>query len=816
MFTISTVTQRTSDTGHPLLLLQSNHGDKYLIGNVSEGAQRAVTENKIRLSKLSNIFLTGQLDWFNVGGLPGLILTIADQGREKLCLHYGSPLLDYVVATWRSFIFRFRIGLSNRIAPEDPYRDDVVEVTTHCIRSGAGETHLSRNSFLRSIVGKMFPRDADPAATASQEPFVNVNLPQVDLQQSTTCYEIAFKPIRGKFKVQEAIKLGVPKGPSFAILAKGGTVTLDSGAKVTPEQVLESQRKFAKILVVDIPDNSYLSELYTKFKGYDATDLGVVYYFLADSVVISPELLKFMELFHGNSSVNHIVSHKNLSLNNIAFRGSAVTTLKLKSLQNTSYNLPRVDQLFSKDFYDCFQINTPEGCTVVQENETPLSSSIPRENIHVLSKHTTVTISPFTPLRDPLHCDITAAEDTFSWEHLYNEHIKPLELPSKPTYEKLITQEIDINHFNSGDSNKEDHVEIVTLGTGSALPSKYRNVISTLLKVPFRDTDGQLSQRMVLLDAGENTMGTLNRMFSSCQVRDIFQNLKLMYLSHLHADHHLGIVSILLKWYEVNRDIADSRLFLVVPWQYNNFVREWLKLEAPEVLSRITYISNEHFISGTNIRLETKPLNWDELELSADGSRGSPPKKKRLDESSSFRDLVSIRELYKKLHMKQIQTCRAIHCNWAYSSTMEFELDAVRSFKVSYSGDTRPNVRNFANGIGQGSDLLIHEATLDNELTEDAVKKRHCTINEAIEVSNAMRAKKLILTHFSQRYPKAPSVDGNLAVFAREYCFAFDGMIIDYEILGDQMSILPYLGKVFVEEQKEEEETAGEGELVDT
>lgn len=128
------------------------------------------------------------------------------------------------------------------------------------------------------------------------------------------------------------------------------------------------------------------------------------------------------------------------------------------------------------------------------------------------------------------------------------------------------------------------------------------------------------------------------------------------------------------------------------------------------------------------------------------------------------------------------------------------------TFKVSYSGDTRPNIEKFSLEIGYNSDLLIHEATLENQLLEDAVKKKHCTINEAIGVSNKMNARKLILTHFSQRYPKLPQLDNNIDVMAREFCFAFDSMIVDYEKIGEQQRIFPLLNKAFVEEKEEEED----------
>lgn len=73
---------------------------------------------------------------------------------------------------------------------------------------------------------------------------------------------------------------------------------------------------------------------------------------------------------------------------------------------------------------------------------------------------------------------------------------------------------------------------------------------------------------------------------------------------------------------------------------------------------------------------------------------------------------------------------------------------------IVYSGDCRPNRR--LPKIGEWCDLLIHEATFDNELADDAVKKRHSTVDEAIGVAQDMKAGCCVLTHFSQRYPVMP------------------------------------------------------------
>lgn len=92
------------------------------------------------------------------------------------------------------------------------------------------------------------------------------------------------------------------------------------------------------------------------------------------------------------------------------------------------------------------------------------------------------------------------------------------------------------------------------------------------------------------------------------------------------------------------------------------------------------------------------------------------------------------------------------HCLAAQAVSLTFPT----GFKFSYSGDCRPS-RDFAT-IGKGTTVLLHEATFDDELKGDAEAKKHSTTSEAIGVGAAMGAKRVILTHFSQRYQKIPSM----------------------------------------------------------
>lgn len=102
--------------------------------------------------------------------------------------------------------------------------------------------------------------------------------------------------------------------------------------------------------------------------------------------------------------------------------------------------------------------------------------------------------------------------------------------------------------------------------------------------------------------------------------------------------------------------------------------------------------------------------------------------------------------------LSNLVSCHVSHCYGAQAVSFTFPT----GFKFSYSGDTRPS-KTFAE-IGKHSTVLLHEATFDDELKGDAIAKKHSTTSEAIGVGVAMGARRVILTHFSQRYHKFPSM----------------------------------------------------------
>ncbi|CAM9398338.1 unnamed protein product [Choristocarpus tenellus] len=111
-----------------------------------------------------------------------------------------------------------------------------------------------------------------------------------------------------------------------------------------------------------------------------------------------------------------------------------------------------------------------------------------------------------------------------------------------------------------------------------------------------------------------------------------------------------------------------------------------------------------------------------------------------------------------------------VHCYESYGLVLQPLRGAA---KLVYSGDTRPC--NQLVVAGAGASLLVHEATFDDSMQQHAFSKMHSTTSEALEVGRRMGAHKVVLTHFSQRYPKVPVLK---AEETGKLCVAFDGMVL--------------------------------------
>lgn len=79
---------------------------------------------------------------------------------------------------------------------------------------------------------------------------------------------------------------------------------------------------------------------------------------------------------------------------------------------------------------------------------------------------------------------------------------------------------------------------------------------------------------------------------------------------------------------------------------------------------------------------------------------------------------------------------------------------------------------------------------MEDELEAEARTKYHSTISQAITVGERMRAKFILLTHFSQRYSKIPHLpDSETSPNLSRVGIAYDNM----QVSLSQLNLLPLL-----------------------
>lgn len=246
----------------------------------------------------------------------------------------------------------------------------------------------------------------------------------------------------------------------------------------------------------------------------------------------------------------------------------------------------------------------------------------------------------------------------------------------------------------------------------------------------------------ILLDIGEGTTGQLLRSWKSSfmsnnthsnnnntsysELWNKLSTITAIWISHPHADHHLGIIRFLSErnaWIDYQLSSFSSS-FDDQSTYYHPVI-----IMAP---SNIFQFLQEYSTVNPFIKNGYIPLNCHDMIY----TQSNP--------------LIST--LYHTLNITYCASVPVNHCSHSYGLV----LDSTPFGRVVYSGDCRPS--NQLVNVGKNANILIHEATFDNGMEAEAVLKLHSTVGEAIEIGRQMNAKVIILTHFSQRYPKLPPI----------------------------------------------------------
>jgi ribonuclease Z len=101
--------------------------------------------------------------------------------------------------------------------------------------------------------------------------------------------------------------------------------------------------------------------------------------------------------------------------------------------------------------------------------------------------------------------------------------------------------------------------------------------------------------------------------------------------------------------------------------------------------------------------------------------------------------------------------------------------------KIVYTGDTRP-FKGFAK-FAADADMVIHDATLDDALAENAAVDGHSTPSQAAEEAGKAKAKQLVLMHISARYVDAGLLLEQAQKVFKSTVVAEDFMVLELPLL---------------------------------
>ncbi len=272
--------------------------------------------------------------------------------------------------------------------------------------------------------------------------------------------------------------------------------------------------------------------------------------------------------------------------------------------------------------------------------------------------------------------------------------------------------------------------EVTILGSSSATPIFNRNPTAQVLNI---------NERLYLVDCGEGTQQQMLRSeIKSSRIDHIF-------ISHLHGDHYLGLIG-LVSSLHLNGRVKPLKLYGPAPLMEImelQFKYSDTKLNYPIEFRATDPSKAEVILDNHDITVETIPLDH---RIATTGFLFKQKKRLRKVIKEKVEALRIPVEHYPALkrgeHFKTPDG--KLHHNH------ELTIDSERPKCYAFCSDTIYNEQYFKQI--EDVDLLYHEATFLHNMLDRANKTFHTTAWQAGQVALQVRAKALLIGHFSARY----------------------------------------------------------------
>jgi ribonuclease Z len=283
-------------------------------------------------------------------------------------------------------------------------------------------------------------------------------------------------------------------------------------------------------------------------------------------------------------------------------------------------------------------------------------------------------------------------------------------------------------------------LDVVFLGTSASAPTARRAPASLLMR---RGGD------RLLFDCGEGTQRQLLR--SSVGLIDLEQ----IFLTHLHADHYLGLPG-LLKTYSLR--LRDRPLTIYGPGGLRELVdslrRVFGRLSYPVELVELkageSVVHDGYRVLAFPVNHGVPALGYALVEAARPG---------RFDDAAA--DALGVPFGPERGRLQRGESVTLADGRTISAGELVGVARAGRT--IVYTGDTRP--ADAVELLFPAADLLIHEATFAEQEAARAVETMHSTAREAAGVATRAAVGLLALTHISPRYFGPELLEEARAVF---------------------------------------------------
>jgi ribonuclease Z len=272
-------------------------------------------------------------------------------------------------------------------------------------------------------------------------------------------------------------------------------------------------------------------------------------------------------------------------------------------------------------------------------------------------------------------------------------------------------------------------LRIVFLGTGGSVPTPKRGLPAILI---------QRQNEQLMFDCGEGAQRQI------ITAKTGFHKKMKVFITHMHGDHVLGLPGLLQTMAMLDR---QKRVEVYGPPGIMGFLeqlRETVQfaltfpVEIYEIQKAGVICDEKEYLIRAARANHVIPSLAYTFEEKARPGKFYPEKARSLS--------VPKGPLWSRLQQGQkvkLKDGRIVEPEQVVGSPRQGR-------KVTYTGDTRPFKA--LTKLADNTDLLIHDATLDDVLAARAKEDGHSTPSQAARAAKKAKAKQLVLTHISARY----------------------------------------------------------------